>query len=107
MAADLRDTAVTVNLLLPGGATATGMLADDVPRGPGPSGACGDGSAHRVAGLGRGGRRARRAHQCGQLRALAARPARRGLTAAFKLDQATGMAGTGCRSGAVRCSRSL
>jgi gluconate 5-dehydrogenase len=26
MAADLRDTAVTVNLLLPGGATATGML---------------------------------------------------------------------------------
>jgi NAD(P)-dependent dehydrogenase (short-subunit alcohol dehydrogenase family) len=26
MAADLRDTGVTVNLLLPGGATVTGML---------------------------------------------------------------------------------
>ena len=34
MAADLRDTAVTVNLLLPGGATATGMLpVGDVPDG--------------------------------------------------------------------------
>ncbi len=33
MAADLRDTGVTVNLLLPGGATATGMLPDVVPEG--------------------------------------------------------------------------
>jgi NAD(P)-dependent dehydrogenase (short-subunit alcohol dehydrogenase family) len=33
MAADLRGTGVTVNLLLPGGATATGMLPDDVPAG--------------------------------------------------------------------------
>ena len=33
MAADLRDTGVTVNLLLPGGATATGMLPDAVPEG--------------------------------------------------------------------------
>ncbi len=34
MAADLRDTGVTVNLLLPGGATATGMLPDgEVPDG--------------------------------------------------------------------------
>ncbi len=34
MAADLRDTGVTVNLLLPGGATVTGMLpADAVPAG--------------------------------------------------------------------------
>jgi gluconate 5-dehydrogenase len=34
MAADLRDTGVTVNLLLPGGATATGMLPGDaVPDG--------------------------------------------------------------------------
>src|SRR5215467_11805502 len=33
MAADLRDTGITVNLLLPGGATATGMLPDDVPAG--------------------------------------------------------------------------
>jgi len=34
MAADLRDTGVTVNLLLPGGATATGMVpAGDVPEG--------------------------------------------------------------------------
>jgi len=31
MAADLRDTGVTVNLLLPGGATVTGMLPVDVP----------------------------------------------------------------------------
>ena len=32
MAADLQDSGVTVNLLLPGGATATGMLPDDMPR---------------------------------------------------------------------------
>jgi NAD(P)-dependent dehydrogenase (short-subunit alcohol dehydrogenase family) len=31
MAADLADTPVTANILLPGGATATGMLPDDVP----------------------------------------------------------------------------
>ena len=31
MAADLAGSAVTVNLLLPGGATATGMIPDDVP----------------------------------------------------------------------------
>jgi NAD(P)-dependent dehydrogenase (short-subunit alcohol dehydrogenase family) len=31
MAADLEGTSVTVNLLLPGGATATGMIPDDVP----------------------------------------------------------------------------
>ena len=30
MAADLAGTTVTVNLLLPGGATATGMIPDDV-----------------------------------------------------------------------------
>jgi len=36
MAADLRDTSVTVNLLLPGGATVTGMLPlDAVPDGHG------------------------------------------------------------------------
>ena len=36
MAADLRDTGVTVNLLLPGGATVTGMLPlDAVPEGRG------------------------------------------------------------------------
>jgi NAD(P)-dependent dehydrogenase (short-subunit alcohol dehydrogenase family) len=36
MAADLRDTGVTVNLLLPGGATVTGMLPPDVvPEGRG------------------------------------------------------------------------
>src|SRR5215831_6494866 len=33
MAADLRDTGITVNLLLPGGPTITGMLPDDVPAG--------------------------------------------------------------------------
>jgi NAD(P)-dependent dehydrogenase (short-subunit alcohol dehydrogenase family) len=33
MAADLRGTGVTVNLLLPGGATATGMLPESVPEG--------------------------------------------------------------------------
>jgi gluconate 5-dehydrogenase len=31
MAADLADTPVRVNILLPGGATATGMIPDDVP----------------------------------------------------------------------------
>jgi NAD(P)-dependent dehydrogenase (short-subunit alcohol dehydrogenase family) len=31
MAADLGDTPVTVNILLPGGATETGMIPDDVP----------------------------------------------------------------------------
>ncbi|HUE27625.1 MAG TPA: SDR family oxidoreductase [Solirubrobacteraceae bacterium] len=31
MAADLEDTPVTVNILLPGGATATGMVPDDAP----------------------------------------------------------------------------
>ncbi len=31
MAADLEGTAVTVNILLPGGATATGMIPDEVP----------------------------------------------------------------------------
>jgi gluconate 5-dehydrogenase len=31
MAADLADTPVTANLLLPGGATATGMVPDDAP----------------------------------------------------------------------------
>jgi NAD(P)-dependent dehydrogenase (short-subunit alcohol dehydrogenase family) len=36
MAADLRDTGVTVNLLLPGGATVTGMLPPGaVPEGRG------------------------------------------------------------------------
>jgi gluconate 5-dehydrogenase len=34
VAADLRDTGVTVNLLLPGGATISGMLPiDDLPEG--------------------------------------------------------------------------
>jgi gluconate 5-dehydrogenase len=33
MAADLSGTGVTVNLLLPGGATVTGMIPDDVPSG--------------------------------------------------------------------------
>jgi gluconate 5-dehydrogenase len=31
IAADLEDTPVSVNILLPGGATATGMLPDEVP----------------------------------------------------------------------------
>jgi NAD(P)-dependent dehydrogenase (short-subunit alcohol dehydrogenase family) len=31
MAADLAETPVTVNILLPGGATATGMVPDDIP----------------------------------------------------------------------------
>jgi NAD(P)-dependent dehydrogenase (short-subunit alcohol dehydrogenase family) len=33
MAADLRGTGVTVNVLLPGGATATGMVPDEMPDG--------------------------------------------------------------------------
>jgi gluconate 5-dehydrogenase len=32
MAADLRGSGVTVNLLLPGGATATGMIPSEGPR---------------------------------------------------------------------------
>jgi hypothetical protein len=31
MAADLADTPVTANILLPGGATATGMVPDEMP----------------------------------------------------------------------------
>ncbi len=31
MAADLADTPVTANILLPGGATATGMIPDEMP----------------------------------------------------------------------------
>ena len=31
MAADLRDTPVRANILLPGGATLTGMITDDLP----------------------------------------------------------------------------
>ena len=31
MAQDLKETHVTVNLLLPGGATSTGMIPDEVP----------------------------------------------------------------------------
>ena len=31
MAADLQGTSITVNLLLPGGATVTGMIPDEVP----------------------------------------------------------------------------
>ena len=58
MAADLRDTGITVNLLLPGGATITGMLPlDAVPEGRGIPGAGGDGPAHRLAGFRRRGRR--------------------------------------------------
>jgi gluconate 5-dehydrogenase len=34
MAADLRDTPVTVNMLLPGGATRTGMVPDEHAAGP-------------------------------------------------------------------------
>jgi gluconate 5-dehydrogenase len=33
MAADLHGTGVTVNVLLPGGPTVTGMIPDDVPSG--------------------------------------------------------------------------
>jgi NAD(P)-dependent dehydrogenase (short-subunit alcohol dehydrogenase family) len=33
MAADLRGTGVTVNVLLPGGATVTGMIPEEVPSG--------------------------------------------------------------------------
>jgi NAD(P)-dependent dehydrogenase (short-subunit alcohol dehydrogenase family) len=59
MAADLRDTGVTVNLLLPGGATVTGMLPLDArARGPGVPGARSDGPADCLAGVRRRGRRA-------------------------------------------------
>ena len=58
MAADLRDTGVTVNLLLPGGATATGMLPARPCLGAAVPGTRGDGAAHRLAGVGRRSRRA-------------------------------------------------
>jgi len=58
MAADLRDSGVTVNLLLPGGATVTGMLPDGAVPGRGVPGARGDGPADRLAGVRRRGRRA-------------------------------------------------
>ena len=74
MAADLRDTGVTVNLLLPGGRDRHGDAARRRARGPGVPGALGDGPADRLAGFGDGGRRARRAHRRRRIRALAARP---------------------------------
>src|SRR6202000_519566 len=65
MAADLDGTGVTVNLLLPGGATRTGMLPPEAEARPGvlaPGGARpGDhGAADRLAGLGRRRRRQQR-----------------------------------------------
>ena len=52
LAADLRDTGVTVNLLLPGGATISGMLPmDDVPMGRGIPGSSCDGPTHRLVGI--------------------------------------------------------
>ncbi len=72
MAADLRDTAVTVNLLLPGGATVTGMLPPDaIPAGRPIAGPGGDGPADRLAGLPGRGRRSRRADRRRRLRPLA------------------------------------
>ena len=59
MAADLEGTPVRANLLLPGGATDTGMVPDEVSRrDPRTAAGPGDhGPADRVAGFRRGGRR--------------------------------------------------
>ena len=53
MAADLADTPVTANILLPGGATATGMIPDEMPRGAArqPARPGDHGTADRLAGL--------------------------------------------------------
>ena len=52
MAADLADTPVTVNVLLPGGATATGMVPGRTPRDARRAArSCRHGAADRLAGL--------------------------------------------------------
>ena len=65
MAADLQDTPVTVNILLPGGATATGMVPDDAPpQSRARTARAGDhGTADRVARF-RGGRGRSRSKDC-------------------------------------------
>ena len=79
MAADLEGTNVTVNLLLPGGATDTGMIPDDVSaeaarRAPRSGG---HGAADRLARLARGGGRARPADRRDRVRGLTERAAAR------------------------------
>ena len=74
MAADLRDTGVTVNLLLPRGRDRHGNAAPRRgARGPGVPGARGDGPAHRLAGV---RRRARRSRPSSVPRARSARSSR-------------------------------
>ena len=73
MAADLADTPVTANILLPGGATATGMVPDDMAdelRGQ-PARPVDHGPADRLAGLPGCRRSPRRADRRPRLRAVA------------------------------------
>ena len=67
IAADLVGTPVRANLLLPGGATATGMVPDRAPP-PGSLGPGDHGTAHRLVGIGGGGRRPRPADRRHRLR---------------------------------------
>src|ERR1019366_8232279 len=73
MAADLADTPVTANILLPGGATATGMIPDEMPDDLArPPARPGDyGTADRLAGLSGCRRGPRRADRRPRLRRLA------------------------------------
>ena len=73
MAADLADTPVTANILLPGGATATGMVPDEMPieLRQQPARPRDHGTADRLAGLSGGSRSPRRADRRPHLRRLA------------------------------------
>ena len=73
MAADLADTPVRVNMLLPGGATETGMVPDDRPAGSDPDRPGGYGAADRLAGVTAGPGGARRAHRRHRFRGVAGR----------------------------------
>ena len=79
MAADLAGSPVTANVLLPGGATATGMIPDDVsPADAGDISGSGDhGAADRLARLRGGAGRSRRTHRRHGVRGLAGRGAER------------------------------
>jgi NAD(P)-dependent dehydrogenase (short-subunit alcohol dehydrogenase family) len=79
IAADLAGSSVTVNILLPGGATATGMIPDDVSPEirAGPARPRGHGTTDRLARVRRSQVRPRSAHRRYRLRRLA-EPARRG-----------------------------
>ena len=76
MAADLTGSDVTANILLPGGATATGMVPDDFPpeQRDAASGPAGHGTADPLSLLGTGRRGARGANRRDRVRRMAVRP---------------------------------